>query len=151
MEQEKQEALKECKVVVNTDPKNGPLDGASAKVNVARFIFNDDGQTFKHKVLEGNIKASYEIGTVSISVPEEKIMLAVRLDEIMQVMFAAAGAYRKLEEEKNQKKETKQSCMMIALNVMSPRKKAVNKIVYCKNILQKYTKSVCYSVVPVLE
>ena len=105
MEQEKQEALKECEVVVNTDPKNGPLDGASAKVNVARFIFNDDGQTFKHKVLEGNIKASYEIGTVSISVPEEKIMLAVRLDEIMQVMFAAAGAYRKLEEEKNQKKE----------------------------------------------
>ena len=84
MEQEKQEALKECEVVVNTDPKNGPLDGASAKVNVARFIFNDDGQTFKHKVLEGNIKASYEIGTVSISVPEEKIMLAVRLDEIMQ-------------------------------------------------------------------
>lgn len=106
MEQEKQEALKECEVVVNTDPKNGPLDGASAKVNVARFIFNDDGQTFKPKVLEGNIKASYEIGTVSISVPEEKIMLAVRLDEIMQVMFAAAGAYRKLEEEKNQKKET---------------------------------------------
>ena len=100
MEQEKQEALKECEVVVNTDPNNGPLDGASAKVNVARFIFNDDGQTFKHKVLEGNIKASYEIGTVSISVPEEKIMLAVRLDEIMQVMFAAAGAYRKLEEEK---------------------------------------------------
>ena len=106
MEQEKQEALKECEVVVNTDPNNGPLDGASAKVNLARFIFNDDGQTFKHKVLEGNIKASYEIGTVSISVPEEKIMLAVRLDEIMQVMFAAAGAYRKLEEEKNQKKET---------------------------------------------
>ena len=49
------------------------------------------------------------------------------------------------------KSTSKQSCMMIALNVMSPRKKAVNKIVYCKNILQKYTKSVCYSVVPVLE
>ena len=105
-QQEKQEALKECEVVVNTDPKEGPLDGASAKVNVARFVFNDDGQSFKHKVLEGNIKASYELGTVSISVPDEKIMLAVRLDEILQVMFAAAGAYRKLEEQKNQNKET---------------------------------------------
>lgn len=75
---------------------------------MARFVFNDDGKTFKHKVLEGNIKASYELGTVSISVPEEKIMLAVRLDELMQVMFTAAGAYRKLEEQKNQNKGDKQ-------------------------------------------
>lgn len=42
---------------------------------------------------------------------------------------------------KGVKKDDKQSCKMIALNVMSPRKKAVNKFVYCKNILLKYSNS----------
>lgn len=104
-QEKKQDAQKECVVVVNKDPNAGPLDGARAQVNVARTVFDKDGEHFSQTILQGSISASYEVGTVSIFVPEENIMLAVRLDEIMQVMFAAAGAYKKLKEEEN-KKET---------------------------------------------
>lgn len=106
MKQEKKDAQKECVVVVNKDPNAGPLDGARAQVNVAKTVFDRDGEHFTQTILQGSISASYEAGTVSIFVPEENIMLAARLDEIIQVMFASAGAYKKLKEEENNKKET---------------------------------------------
>lgn len=106
-QQEKQDAKKECVVEVNKDPNAGPLDGARARVNIAKTVFDKDGEHFSQTLVNGSISASYETGTVSIYVPEEKIMLVARIDELMQVMFASAGAYRKLEEQKNNKKETK--------------------------------------------
>ncbi len=105
MQEQKQEAQKECVVTVNADPKEGPLDAASATVNVAKFVFEKDGKHFSQEQLSGTIRASYELGTVSISIPSERIMLAVRLDEMMQVMFASAGAYRKLAEQNKTDKE----------------------------------------------
>lgn len=103
--EQKQQERKECEVSVNKDPAQGPLDGASATVNVAKTVFAEDGEHFSQMKLVGNVRASYELGVVSISVPSERVMLAVRLDELMQVMFASAGAYRKLEEQKTRQGE----------------------------------------------
>ncbi len=89
-------------VTVNEDPNEGPLDGAGAEVLVARTTFCEDSEgkpIMRQKTMDGRIKASYELGVVSISVPEEGIMLTARIDEMMQVMFASAGAYKKLHPE----------------------------------------------------
>lgn len=91
-------------VTVNEDPKAGPLDGASATVAVVKTRFNDNG-SMKQRRLTGSLKASYELGVVSISVPGEKLMLIVRIDDVMQTMFASAAAYKKLHPKKENKEE----------------------------------------------
>lgn len=102
MESKKKSAV-ENTVTVNDNPEMGPLDGANAKVFLSKTIFEEaasDAQEdrvdkFTQKKVEGNIKASYELGVVSFSIPEDRIMISARLDEVMQVLFASAGAYRK--------------------------------------------------------
>lgn len=103
MEDEKK-ITEENTVTVNDNPEMGPLDGANAKVFLSKTVFDKDAGTgeddglnkFTQKKVEGNIKASYELGVVSFSIPEEGLMISARLDEVMQVLFASAGAYRKL-------------------------------------------------------
>lgn len=93
-------------VTVNEDPKAGPLDGASATVAVVKTRFNDNG-SMKQRRLTGSLKASYELGVVSISVPGEKLMLIVRIDDVMQTMFASAEAYKKLHPKKENEEDNK--------------------------------------------
>lgn len=104
MEDKKKSAV-ENTVTVNDNPEMGPLDGANARVFLSKTVFEkddgekegDDGRNrFRQVKLEGNINASYELGIVSFSIPEEGLMISARLDEVMQVLFASAGAYRKL-------------------------------------------------------
>lgn len=103
MEDKKKSAV-ENTVTVNDNPEMGPLDGANARVFLSKTVFDEDAGTsengdvnkFTQKKVEGNIKASYELGVVSFSIPEEGLMITARLDEVMQVLFASAGAYRKL-------------------------------------------------------
>lgn len=111
-----QEAAKLSEVHVNTDPNAGPLDGAEATVFVAKTRFGKDAEgktVFKQRRMEGNLKASYSLGVVSISIPGERLMLSVRIDEMMQVMFASAGAYKnmsgKTEEEKEETEDDRKS------------------------------------------
>ncbi len=104
MEGKKKSAV-ENTVTVNDNPEMGPLDGANAHVFLSKTVFEKedsekDGDESRNKFtqvkLEGNIKASYELGVVSFSIPEEGLMISARLDEVMQVLFTSAGAYRKL-------------------------------------------------------
>lgn len=77
------------------DQKEGPLDGVSLKANCVVTDFQNQGRAVKikkQKVLPCSIKASYEIGTVSISVRDRKFMVAVRLDEMMEILREAAQA-----------------------------------------------------------
>lgn len=107
MEDEKK-ITAENTVTVNDNPEMGPLDGANARVFLSKTVFDKDAGTveddglnkFTQKKVEGNIKASYELGVVSFSIPEEGLMVTARLDEVMQVLFASAGAYRKLHGDK---------------------------------------------------
>lgn len=90
-------------VKLNTDPAAGPLDGASAIVNVIKTRFGKNGE-ISQKKLVGGLKASYSLGVVSISIPGEKLMLTVRVDEMMQVMYTSAAAYN----EQRRKEESKE-------------------------------------------
>jgi len=87
-----------AEVEVNTDPEKGPLDAAEANVIIAKTLFKKDG-TFRQDMVKANIKASYELGVVSISIPKNNVMFSARIDEVMQVMFASAEAYKKMEKD----------------------------------------------------
>lgn len=88
---------------INKDEKAGPLDMAEAEVVVAKTLLNktsEEGkEAFEQDNCKGKIMVSYDLGIVSIVLPEENLMLSVRTDEMMQVMFASAGAFQKLNSE----------------------------------------------------
>lgn len=91
------------------DPKEGPLDGVSLNAYCAVTDFQNQGNTVrikKQKVLPCSIKASYEIGTVSISVRDRRMMVAVRLDELMEVLKEASKA--SMEQKQNNKQGVEQ-------------------------------------------
>ena len=91
------------------DPKEGPLDGVSLNAYCAVTDFQNQGNTVrikKQKVLPCSIKASYEIGTVSISVRDRRLMVAVRLDELMEVLKEASEA--SMEQKQNNKQGVEQ-------------------------------------------
>ena len=93
----KQETLNE-KIVVNTDEDKGPLDGASATVNMVKTVFTtgkDEGNAdLKQHRTTAKIMASYELGVCSITADD--VMYTVRIDEMMQVMLASANAYKQM-------------------------------------------------------
>jgi hypothetical protein len=90
------------------DPKEGPLDGVSLNAYCAVTDFQNQGNTVKikkQKVLPCSIKASYEIGTVSISVRDRRLMVAVRLDELMEVLKEASMAAMEVREKRDKNDE----------------------------------------------
>lgn len=95
------------KVVVNTNPNDGPLDGASAVVNMVKTVLPKDNGEMQQSQQKAKITCSYELGVCSISSLNDKVMFTVRIDEMMQVLFSSAGAYKKLhkEDEKETKKQ----------------------------------------------
>lgn len=101
---QEQEQERENVVRVNDDPKQGPLDGAEADVFVSKTVFIDRGEGQEPEIVQtkvrGRLTASYELGVFAISIPEENIMLHARIDETMQVLFASAGANKRLHEKK---------------------------------------------------
>ncbi len=79
-----------------TDPKMGPLDGVSldTKGVFTRFSTNENGERgiedqYQHDVI---IRASYETGTASVTIRELDVMVTVRIDELMEILAAAASA-----------------------------------------------------------
>lgn len=97
-------------VTVNDDPEAGPLDGAQASVFVVRTRFSKDENAktrFRQRKVQGKIHASYSLGVVTLAIPGERLSLTVRLDEMMQVMFASAGANKKMAESKAVETEEK--------------------------------------------
>lgn len=93
------------------DPKEGPLDGVSLNAYCAVTDFQSQGNKVrikKQKVLPCSIKASYEIGTVSISVRDRRMMVAVRLDELMEVLKEASLAAMETREDNKNNGEVKQ-------------------------------------------
>lgn len=93
------------KVTVNTNPNDGPLDGASAIVNMVKTILPDGDGEMQQSQQKAKIMCSYELGVCSVSSLDDKVMFTVRIDEMMQVLFSSAGAYKKMHEE--DVKETK--------------------------------------------
>ena len=80
-----------------TDPNKGPLDGVELQANgvVTRFITNSKKKTVAIKTQEVapcKIMASYEVGTISLSIPSKALMVSVRLDEVMAVIQEAAAS-----------------------------------------------------------
>lgn len=87
-------------VIRNNDPSIGPLDGVSLEAKCAITSFT----TAKGKVVgtksqemaDCNIKASMELGVISISVPGKARMVTIRIDEAMAVLKEAADAANEL-------------------------------------------------------
>ena len=72
---------------------DGPADGISLDVQSTHTRFRGKGnqrRMAKQMVVPGNIKASVELGVVSISDRVHDIMLTVRIEDMSAVM---AGAY----------------------------------------------------------
>ena len=81
------------------DPSKAPPDGVElhAKCVVTKFITNEKKKlvTIKgQEVQDCKIMASYQTGTVSISVPGKAMMVSARIDEVMAVLQEAAEAAR---------------------------------------------------------
>ena len=79
------------------DEAQGPIDGVKllAKAVITRFITNRKKGTVTIKgqeTVDCKIMASYQAGTVSISVPERALLVSVRLDEMMAVLQEASRA-----------------------------------------------------------
>lgn len=80
-----------------TDPKAGPLDGVSLLANAVVTYFQTDKHTKARKigtqkVFSCKLMASYEEGTVSVSIQEKDLMVSVRIDELVALMKEAATA-----------------------------------------------------------
>lgn len=77
------------------DPNVGPADGVElrAKCVVTKFTVNKKGFTgiSSQEVADCKIKASFELGTVGISIPGKAKMVSVRIDELMGVLMEAAA------------------------------------------------------------
>lgn len=77
------------------DPNMGPADGVEllAKCVVTKFTVNKKGFTgiSSQEVADCKIKASFELGTVGISIPGKAKMVSVRIDELMGVLMEAAA------------------------------------------------------------
>lgn len=83
-------------VVRVNDPKIAPLDGVAltAKCIVTRFsTAKNKGVSIKsQEMVDCSIKASMELGIMSISVPGRAQMVSIRIDEAMAVLKEAADA-----------------------------------------------------------
>lgn len=100
---------------IRTVPEGaGPMDGVELMANCTITTFKTESGEVKDIAGMGlaqcKLMASYETGTVSVSVRGEvPFMVSVRLDEMMALLHAAAG--RRLETQKentNRKEGTKQ-------------------------------------------
>lgn len=81
------------------DPQKAPPDGVElhAKCVVTKFITNDKKKlvTIKgQEVQDCKIMASYQTGTISLSVQGKALMVSARIDEVMAVLQEAAAAAR---------------------------------------------------------
>ena len=84
------------KILRNTDPLNGPVDGVELDLTCAITQFaKKDGQLViaGQGTMPCNIKASYSNGTIGLSLREIDLMIHVRIDELMEVMKEAAEAH----------------------------------------------------------
>jgi len=98
------------KVTVNTDEQQGPLDGASAVVNMVKTVFpQEENGKMVQTALPARLMASYELGICSITSIDEKVMFTVRLDEMAQVLYASAQACKKSRENGDKPDENKES------------------------------------------
>ncbi len=83
-------------VVRVNNPEIAPLDGVTleAKCIITRFstVKNAAVGIKSQEMADCNIKASMELGIMSISIPGRAQMIAVRLDEVMAVLKEAADA-----------------------------------------------------------
>lgn len=87
----------------NTDPNVGPLDGVNldAKGVVTTFdrYGSKNASIKKQRLYDVHIKASYDLGTVSITIPKKSKMVTVRIDEMLAVMKSASDASNEVRKE----------------------------------------------------
>lgn len=79
----------------------GPADAVSLDVQATNTKFRGAGQRrrmTKQRTVAANIKASVEIGVVSISDRNNDVMLTVRLEDMTAVLAAAYAAAKEVEE-----------------------------------------------------
>ena len=82
-------------VVRVNNPEIAPLDGVTLEAKcITRFstVKNAAVGIKSQEMADCNIKASMELGIMSISIPGRAQMIAVRLDEVMAVLKEAADA-----------------------------------------------------------
>lgn len=104
------EVSTDTEVTVNTNPKNGPLDGASAIVNMIETVLPDgEHSEIVQSKKKCKLMASYELGVCSITSIEDNKMFTVRIDEMMQVLFHSASANTKLKQKGAKPKDGKES------------------------------------------
>lgn len=72
------------------------------------FSAEEQGKIEQHQ-MTAKVMASYELGVCSITAREDNVMFTVRIDEMMQVLFASAGAYKKMIENSEKTVENKES------------------------------------------
>lgn len=101
-----EEVQEESTVRLNTDPAAGPLDGAEATVKAVKTKFGSNGK-IRQKILKSVIHASYELGVVSVSLPDENLMLSVRIDEMTQVIYTSATANKSRREQTKKENDAK--------------------------------------------
>lgn len=89
------EVFKMSEITRVNDPNVGPADGVElhAKCVLTKFAVNKKGLAgiSSQEVADCKIMASFDIGTVSISIPGKAKMVSVRIDELMAVLMEAAA------------------------------------------------------------
>lgn len=96
----------------NTDPEVGPLDGMSleAKGTLTVFGTGEEEGTFSMELHNCKIMASVETGTLSISMREEcGIMMAVRIDEAIEVLAQALEIARDIAKSAEQSEQAEKT------------------------------------------
>lgn len=88
----------------------GPRDGVELMANCTITTFKVEGEEVKGIAGMGlapcKLMASYETGTVSVSIRGEvPFMVSVRLDEMMTLLHAAAGRRMETQKEETNRKE----------------------------------------------
>lgn len=85
----------------NRDPAIGPIDGVSCIVKgcLTKFTTKEGPSSMKQSFTDCKLMASFETGTVSISMRgSKKIMMTVRLDEMAELLHSAFDAAREVDE-----------------------------------------------------
>lgn len=90
----------------NTDPFKGPPDGVEANIKCAVTLFEraaqkkGKGKTQReiksHNTLPCHVMCSYSDGQVGISIRSMDLMISLRIDELFEIMKAAAEASQEL-------------------------------------------------------
>ena len=90
------------KILINTDPNIGPLDGVHLKTDCVRAKLTrhvqKSGYNFKHEIIEASIAASVNTGMFAIRDLETNIMVVIKLESVLNVCTEAINVHGRLNE-----------------------------------------------------